>query len=488
MTYEKAREAAFSQGMVLEATNYYSYYVGDYRERNWDSWTSYLGYGGRIETGLKKDPLGYLYDYDDWYWAEPPVYPSRQLHQPEGPKEPAIDKVEASALQDLESGQAVDPNDKLGPGGFGTARYIPGLEPLSYVIRFENLAAAGAPAQIVDIVECLQTDKVDLTTFRLGTIAAGQWVLHVPPEKRDYHALVDLRPERDLLVEVTAVLDEPQGQVRWRYKSIDPVTGALPTFDGFLPPNLLPPEGQGSVSYTVEIKADLPAETEIGRNCRARIVFDRMEDQALLTNDWVNHLDKGSPISQVSVVSHSPTRVFRVAWSGSDPGSSGIRDYTIFSTADNAAGFGIWRRNVSETEGLFTGQPGRTYAFYSLARDQVFNRETAPNQIVSVTVLDQDGDGIADGEDNCPGVANPDQADDNANGVGDACEVAPPTRGDLDGDQDVDNADLSILLAARNKPASGADDPRDLDRDGRITVLDARKLVLLCTRPRCATR
>ncbi len=242
------------------------------------------------------------------------------------------------------------------------------------------------------------------------------------------------------------------------------------------------------MSYTVEIKADLPAETEIGRNCRARIVFDRMEDQALLTNDWVNHLDKGSPISQVSVVSHSPTRVFRVAWSGSDPGSSGIRDYTIFSTADNAAGFGIWRRNVSETEGLFTGQPGRTYAFYSLARDQVFNRETAPNQIVSVTVLDQDGDGIADGEDNCPGVANPDQADDNANGVGDACEVAPPTRGDLDGDQDVDNADLSILLAARNKPASGADDPRDLDRDGRITVLDARKLVLLCTRPRCATR
>lgn len=27
----------------------------------------------------------------------------------------------------------------------------------------------------------------------------------------------------------------------------------------------------------------------------------------------------------------------------------------------------------------------------------------------------------------------------------------------------------------------------DIDGDGRITVFDARKLVLLCTRPRCAT-
>jgi len=42
-------------------------------------------------------------------------------------------------------------------------------------------------------------------------------------------------------------------------------------------------------------------------------------------------------------------------------------------------------------------------------------------------------------------------------------------------------------MAARNTPASGPDDPRDLDGDGMITVLDARKLVLLCTLPRCAT-
>jgi hypothetical protein len=80
----------------------------------------------------------------------------------------------------------------------------------------------------------------------------------------------------------------------------------------------------------------------------------------------------------------------------------------------------------------------------------------------------------------------------------DACSDPPATvvvtaaecgdvEGDLDGDCDVDRDDLNIILAARNTPADGPDDPRDLDGDGVITVLDARKLVLLCTRTGCAT-
>jgi hypothetical protein len=62
------------------------------------------------------------------------------------------------------------------------------------------------------------------------------------------------------------------------------------------------------------------------------------------------------------------------------------------------------------------------------------------------------------------------------------------TRGDVDKDGDVDRNDLLILLAARNTPASGPDDPRDLDGDGKITVLDARILATLFTRPGGAVR
>jgi len=58
--------------------------------------------------------------------------------------------------------------------------------------------------------------------------------------------------------------------------------------------------------------------------------------------------------------------------------------------------------------------------------------------------------------------------------------------GDLTGDNLVDRNDLNMILGALNTPAYSSDDPRDLDHDGKITVLDARKLALACSKPGCA--
>ncbi|HWL92733.1 MAG TPA: cellulase family glycosylhydrolase [Phycisphaerae bacterium] len=52
--------------------------------------------------------------------------------------------------------------------------------------------------------------------------------------------------------------------------------------------------------------------------------------------------------------------------------------------------------------------------------------------------IDRDGDGIVNDDDNCPDVANTDQADENGDGVGDVCE---PTPDDADGDQVPDAED-----------------------------------------------
>ena len=63
----------------------------------------------------------------------------------------------------------------------------------------------------------------------------------------------------------------------------------------------------------------------------------------------------------------------------------------------------------------------------------------------------------------------------------------PAERIDGDADGDVDFEDLQAIVDARNTTARGADDPLDLDGDGRITLLDARKASLLCTRIGCAS-
>jgi hypothetical protein len=56
---------------------------------------------------------------------------------------------------------------------------------------------------------------------------------------------------------------------------------------------------------------------------------------------------------------------------------------------------------------------------------------------------------------------------------------------DADFDGDIDRDDIALIAAARNQLATGPDDPRDADNDGRITVLDARVCTLRCTLPRC---
>ena len=44
----------------------------------------------------------------------------------------------------------------------------------------------------------------------------------------------------------------------------------------------------------------------------------------------------------------------------------------------DAGPYVTWQVNVTPTSALFTGQPGKTYRFYSVARDQAGNLEDAP--------------------------------------------------------------------------------------------------------------
>jgi len=89
-----------------------------------------------------------------------------------------------------------------------------------------------------------------------------------------------------------------------------------------------------------------------------------------------------------------------------------------------------------------------------------------------------DADGSGNVSDSCLEEPNFGQVDSDGDGLGDqACDSNPetvaPLACDVDFDGDIDRADVDRILADRRAQAAGPVDPRDPDRDGRISIADA---------------
>jgi hypothetical protein len=86
-----------------------------------------------------------------------------------------------------------------------------------------------------------------------------------------------------------------------------------------------------------------------------------------------------APTSSVNPLPAVSPPSFTVSWSGQDnPGGSGVASFDIF-VSDNGGAFVPFLTGTTQTSAVFNGQPGHTYAFYSVATDFDGNREATPS-------------------------------------------------------------------------------------------------------------
>lgn len=234
-----------------------------------------------------------------------------------------------------------DPNEKIGPSGFGELGFVTDATRMTYQILFENKAEAGAPAWKIVIDDTLST-AFDASSVRFEGASHEGFDFSV------------------------------NGQVlHWEITGID------------LPPNVAPPEGEGYVSFSVNTVPGLPSGTVLAN--RAVIVFDFNEP--IMTNTFVNTLDFEAPVTTMRALPASVTGGdLTVRWDVADGvGGSGVQSTDLFVSVDGGGFQSVGSTTADSMQ--VSLEPNHEYRFYALSKDQVGNGEIVRSGVVSTQVM-----------------------------------------------------------------------------------------------------
>lgn len=266
----------------------------------------------------------------------------------------------------IQTANSFDPNEINGPIGSGTDKHISKNLTHRYRISFENVDSATASAQIVYISDTLDVNKFDLSTFEFGDFTIGNRTWRVPKARQQF--VMEIELDSAMHVRINGELNLSNGVISWQFTAIDPLTGDLPVFEGFLPPNVNKPEGEGSVAYTVQTRKNLPHGTLLTN--RANIIFD--DNKPIITNTWTNLLDTTAPTSICIAKRKDNSSNILLTFNGNDAGS-GINYYNLYIKIDGGEWipFGGSGNDTLELIADFT----HTYSFCAIAKDNVGNTE-----------------------------------------------------------------------------------------------------------------
>ncbi|XP_063421722.1 uncharacterized protein LOC134706588 isoform X2 [Mytilus trossulus] len=276
-----------------------------------------------------------------------------------------LDKLKDKIVEWISS---FDPNDIIGPLGYGAARFIQKDTTMSIKIRFENVANATAPAQRVFVI--YEFDKsIDMRTFKLGNFGFGNFN-HELKERTHFQVSVNLTEIYDgLFVRVRGGLDILKKRVTWEFQTVEASTGLSPSDPrkGFLPPNN-GTDGQGYVTFSVKPKTDVRTLTRI--DLEASIYFDQNEpiDTPLIFNT----IDDSPPDINGSVVQEMlSSEILAVAISYHDIGS-GFQSTDVLLKSEN--GYETLLTGITEDVIQIPLPPGEEYQLLFSPVDFTDNR------------------------------------------------------------------------------------------------------------------
>ncbi len=276
--------------------------------------------------------------------------------------------------KDIRGVTSFDPNEIVGPSGFGDNQYITSLDKANYTIFFENKSNATAPAQEIWIVDTLDVTKFKTDNFSFDKITIGTSTINLLTGQKEFSKDIDLRPKQNIIGRITGTFDSDKGIIKVYFTSLNPDTmsdNEDPEL-GILPPNKNLPEGEGSISFSVGIQS--LADGFTFKN-KATIIFDYNEP--IITNIWENTIDKKAPSSEINYHSYNKDKAeITITIDGADT-NSGVWYYSLYSSVDGSDFEPLLLTYSNEI--TIKVEKGSIYKFYSVATDMVGNEELAPD-------------------------------------------------------------------------------------------------------------
>ncbi|XP_061176033.1 uncharacterized protein LOC133184985 [Saccostrea echinata] len=261
-----------------------------------------------------------------------------------------------------------DPNNLIGPTGYGAARFILKNTDMVYKIQFENDANATAPAQRV-YIEMNLDKNLNPRTFRLGTFGFGSFQTEFNFRQSVIQEKINMTEELGVFVAIRGGLDIVNKKASWELQAINASTG-LPPSDpsvGFLPPNN-GTTGQGFVTFSIRPSTDVKSLDKI--TAKAVIIFD--QNEPIDTPEIFNTIDDTAPyIKNLTIdkdVLDSGSLVLNM---DAKDDESGLDYVNIMLQSES--GYISLLDDVKEQAVLVPFEPGHNHTFIVLPIDRIGN-------------------------------------------------------------------------------------------------------------------